>query len=111
MVMRVGSVREWRWRGTANSLHIYLDPKLIAQVATTSFELDLSRTAVPPLDAFIVPELRTTMLAVDAELTAGCVGGPLMIQSLANILAGHLSRYNFGLRRPATLRDGILPRR
>ncbi len=78
MVMPVGSVTEWRWRGTANSLHIYLDPKLIAQVSTTSFELDLSRTAV---------------------------------ESLANILAVHLIRYIFGLRRPATLRDGVLPRR
>jgi AraC family transcriptional regulator len=109
--MPVGSVTEWRWRGTTNSFHIYLDPKLIAQVATTSFELDLSRTAVPPLDAFIVPELRTTMLAVDAELTAGGVGGPLTIESLANILAVHLIRHIFGLRRPATRRDGVLPRR
>jgi hypothetical protein len=52
-------------------LIIYLDPELIARVATTTFELDLSRTAIPPLDAFILPELRTTMLAVNAELTAG----------------------------------------
>ena len=51
-----------------DSLHIYLDPKLTAQVATTSFELDVSHTAVPPLDALILPELRATMLAVGAEL-------------------------------------------
>jgi AraC family transcriptional regulator len=111
MAMPVGSVTEWRWRGTTNPFHIYLDPKLIAQVATTSFELDLSRTALPPLDAFIVPELRTTMLAVDAELASGGVGGPLMIESLANILAVHLIRHICGLRRPATRRDGVLPRR
>src|SRR5260221_3888999 len=92
MVMPVGSVTEWRWRGTANSLHIYLDPKLIAQVATTSFELDLSRTAVPPLDAFIEPKVRTTMLAVDGEVTAGGIRRPLMIEALANTLAVHLIR-------------------
>jgi hypothetical protein len=80
-VMPVGSVAEVCWQGTKDSFHIYLDPKLIARVATSSFELDLSRTTIPPLDALILPELRTTMLAVDAELTAGGLGGPLMICS------------------------------
>jgi AraC family transcriptional regulator len=108
-VFPVGSVTEWRWRGTKDSFHVYLDPKLIARVATTSFELNPSRAAVPPLDALIVPELRTTMLAVDAELRAGGVGGPLMIESLANVLAVRLIRHIFGLRRLAT--DGVLPRR
>jgi hypothetical protein len=56
-------------------------------VATTSFELDVSHTPIPPLDALILPELRTTMLAVDAELTTGGLGGPLMIESLANIFS------------------------
>jgi AraC family transcriptional regulator len=111
MVMPAGSSVTCRWRGTEDGLHIYLDPMLIARVATTSFERDLSRTAVPPLDALIVPELRTTMLAVDAELRAGGVGGPLMIESLANVLAVHLIRHIFGLRRPATRADGVLPRR
>jgi AraC family transcriptional regulator len=109
-VMPAGSVTEWRWRGTKDSFHIYLDPKLIARVATTSFELDLSRAAVPPLDALIVPELRTTMLAVDAELRAGGVGGPIMIESLANVLAVRLIRHIFGLRRLAARADGVLPR-
>jgi len=108
-VFPVGSVTEWRWRGTKDSFHVYVDPKLIARVATTSFELDPSRAAVPPLDALIVPELRTTMLAVDAELTAGGLGGPLMIESLANVLAVRLIRHIFGLRRLAT--DEVLPRR
>ena len=66
-VLPVGSEPEFCWQGTKDSLHIYLDPKLIARVATSSFELDLSRTTIPPLDALILPELRTTMLAVDAE--------------------------------------------
>src|SRR5258708_21318946 len=111
MLRPVGSSVTCRWRGTEDAFHIYLDPKLIARVATTSFGLDLSRTAVPPLDALIVPELRTTMLAVDAELRAGGVGGPLIIESLANVLAVHLIRHIFWLRRLATRTDGVLPRR
>jgi AraC family transcriptional regulator len=84
---------------------------LTARVATTSLELDVSHTAIPPLDALILPELRATMLAVDAELTTGGLGGPLMIESLANILAVRLLRYIFGLRRLATRSDGVLTRR
>ena len=110
-VMPVGSEAELCWQGTKDSLYIYLDPKLTARVATTSFELDVSHTAIPPLDALILPELRTTMLAVDAELTTGGLGGPLMIESLANILAVRLLRYIFGLRRLVTRRDGVLTRR
>jgi AraC family transcriptional regulator len=109
-VMPVGSVVECRWRGAKDAFHIYLDPKLIARVATMSFALDPPRTAIPPLDALIVPELRTTMLAVDAELTAGGLGGPLMIESLANILAVRLIRHVFGRRRLATRTNSVLPR-
>jgi len=110
-VMPVGSEAELCWQGTADCLHIYLDPKLTARVATTSLELDVSHTPIPPLDALILPELRATMLAVDAELTTGGLGGPLMIESLANILAVRLLRYIFGLRRLVTRSDGVLTRR
>jgi AraC family transcriptional regulator len=110
-VMPVGSVVECRWRGTKDAFHIYLDPKLIARVATTSFELDLSRKGIPPFDALSVPELRTAMLAIDAELTTAGVGGPLLIESLANVLAVHLIRHIFGLRRLVVRRNGVLPRR
>jgi len=109
-VMPAGSVTDCRWRGTKDAFHIYMDPKLVAAVATTSFERDPSRMAVPPLDALIAPELRTTMLAVDAELKAGGLGGPLMIESLGNILAVHLMRHVFGLRRLATRTNSVLPR-
>ena len=110
-VMPVGSEAELCWQGTEDSLHIYLDPKLTARVATTSLELDVSHTPIPPLDALILPELRATMLAVDAELTTGGLGGPLMIESLANILAVRLLRYIFGRRRLVTRTDGVLTRR
>jgi AraC family transcriptional regulator len=110
-VMPAGCASLWHWRGSKDSLHIYLEPSLIAQVATTSFELDSARVAVPPLDALVVPEVRAAMLAVDAELTTGGIGGPLIIESLANVLAIHLIRHLFGPRRLAGQADGVLPRR
>jgi AraC family transcriptional regulator len=58
-----------------------------------------------------VPELRSAMLAVYAELRADCVGGPLMIESLANVLAVHLIRHTMGARRLPASADGVLPRR
>ena len=114
-VMPVGSEAELCWQGTADCLHIYLDPKLTARVATTSLELDVSHTAIPPLDALILPELRTTMLAVDAELTNGGLGGPLLIESLANILrfacyAISLDGAGSSLGRTEYLRAGSSPR-
>ena len=110
-VMPAGSASLWHWRGSKDSLHIYLEPSLIAQVAAASFELDSARVVVPPLDALVVPELRAAMLAVDAELTTGGIGGPIMIESLANVLAIHLIRYLLGPRRLAGRTDGVLPRR
>ena len=98
-VMPAGSASLWHWRGEKDSLHIYLEPSFIARVATTSFELDSARIVVPPLGTLMVPELRAAMLAVDAELTAGGIGGPLMIESLANVLAIHLIRHLLGPRR------------
>ena len=45
-----GSAALWRWRGSKDSLHIYLEPRLIARVAAASFELDSVRMVVPPWD-------------------------------------------------------------
>ncbi len=50
------------------------------------------------------------MLAVDAELTAGGIGGPLAAESLANVLAVHLIRHVAAPRQPVRRRDGALPR-
>jgi AraC family transcriptional regulator len=110
-VMPAGSVSLWHWRGSKDSLHIYLEPSLVARVAAETFELDPSRTVVPPLDPLIVPELRAAMLAVDAELAAGGSGGPLMIESLANVVAIQLIRHFLGPRRLASRPDTVLPRR
>ena len=98
-VIPAGNITECCWRGTKDGFQIHLDSKLTAQVAATSFELDLTRTGMPPFEALIAPELRSIMLAVDTELKSGGIGGPLIIESLANVLAVHLIRRIFGLRK------------
>ena len=50
------------------------------------------------------------MLAVDAELRAGGLGGPLLAESLATILCVHLIRHITGPRQRTTAADGVLPR-
>jgi AraC family transcriptional regulator len=74
------------------------------------FEFDSSRTVVPPLDGLNVRELRSAMLAVDAELRAGGLGGPLMAESLATVLSVHLIRHITGSHRLPASADGVLPR-
>jgi AraC family transcriptional regulator len=110
-VVPAGSSVLSRWQGSSDSLLIYLAPSLVTQTAAESFELDPSRTVVPPLDGLNLPELRSWMLAVDAELKSGGAGGPLMAESLANILAVHLIRHTTGARRLPASADGGLPRR
>jgi AraC family transcriptional regulator len=99
-------VRSRRWK---DSLHIYLEPGLVARVAAEAFDLDPARLTVPPLDALDLPHLRAAMGAVDAELTAGGAGGPLAAESLANVLAVHLIRQVLAPRRPERGPDGALP--
>jgi AraC family transcriptional regulator len=65
---------------------------------------------VPPLDGLNLPELRAAMLAVDAELRAGGVGGPLMVEALAIVLSVHLIRHITGSHRLPASADGVLPR-
>src|SRR5260221_6627616 len=62
------------------------------------------------MDGLNAPELRSAMLAVDAELRAGGDGGPLMCEALATMLSVHLIRHTTGARRPDSA-DGVLPRR
>jgi AraC family transcriptional regulator len=98
-------------QGSVDSLLIYLEPSLVARVAAESFEFDPTRTVVPPVHGLNAPELRSTMLAVDAELKSGGVGGSLMAESLANVLAVHLIRHTTGARRLPASADGVLPHR
>jgi AraC family transcriptional regulator len=110
-VIPAGSPVRWRWSGLKDSLHVFLDPRLVAQVAAESFELDPARVVVPPLDRLDLPRLRAAMQAVDAELRADEAGGNLAAESLANVLAVYLIRHVSAPRRPARDPDGKLPRR
>jgi AraC family transcriptional regulator len=110
MLVPAGSPVLWRWGGRKDSLHIYLEPGLVARVAAEAFDLDPARLEVPPLDGLDLPRLRSAMGAVDAELTAGGAGGRLAIESLANVLAVHLIRHVLAPHRPARGPDGALPR-
>jgi AraC family transcriptional regulator len=110
-VVPAGSSLLARWQGSRDSLFVFLEPSLVTQVAAESFEFDSTRTVVPPLFGLNVPELRSSMLAVDAELKSGGVGGSLMAESLANILAVHLIRHTTGSPRLPASADGVLPRR
>ena len=104
-----GSPAIWRWSGRFDWLHVSLEPRLVTRVAAEAFELDAGRLALPPLDDLDSPELRATMGAVDAELTAGGFGGRLAAESLANLLAVQLIRHVMPTRRVARRRDGPLP--
>jgi AraC family transcriptional regulator len=108
-VVPAGTSVLWRRQGSIDALLIYLEPSLVARVAAESFELDPSRTVVRPLDVLYAPELRSAMLAVDAELRSGGVGGPLMAESLATILTVHLIRHTTGAHRLPASADGVLP--
>jgi AraC family transcriptional regulator len=105
-----GSPASWRWSGSFDWLHVFLEPGLVTRVAAEAFGLDPARLTVPPLDGLDLPPIRAAMSAVDAELTAGGAGGRLAAESLANVLAVHLIRHVLAPRRPARGPDGALPR-
>jgi AraC family transcriptional regulator len=105
-----GSSVRWRREGSRDALLIDLEPSLVARVAAEAFELDSSRTMLPPLYGLNVPELRSAMLAVDAELRAGGVGGSLLAESFANVLAVRLIRHIKGPGRLKAGADSVLPR-
>jgi len=98
-----------RWQGGWEMLVVYLEPSIVAQVVAESLGFDSSRTVLPPLYGLNVPELRSAMLSVDAELRVGGVAGSLLVESLANVLAVHLIRHITGPRRELVSADGALP--
>jgi AraC family transcriptional regulator len=109
-LLPAGTPGLWRWSGLRDTLHVYLDPGLVARVAAGAFGLDPTRLTIPPLDCPELPNLRAAMGAVDAELTSGGTGGSLAAESLANLLAVHLIRHVLAPRQPERGRDGALPR-
>jgi AraC family transcriptional regulator len=109
-VVPAGQPVRWSWSGSKDALHVYLEPGLVARVATEAFGLDSARVMVPALAGLDFPQLWAAMLAVDAELTAGDTGGRLAAESLANVLAVHLIRDVLAPHRSACRSNGALPR-
>ena len=100
------------WQGNRDILRIYLEPSIVARVATESFEFDSTRTVVPPFYSLDAPGLRSAIMAVYHELRVGGGNGvQLLVESLANILSVHLIRYITGAQRLPGRADGVLPRR
>ena len=110
-VIPAGSPSLTRWRGSWEGVAIYLEPSVFARVAAESFDFDPTRTVLPPLAGLNAPELRSVILAVDAELSAGGLGGPLIIESLANVLSVHLIRHITGRHPQPSSAGGVLPQR
>jgi AraC family transcriptional regulator len=110
LVVPAGSPHWGRASGPKDLLHVFLEPELVARVAAEAFGFDPARLTVPPLDAMDLRHLRAMMLAVDAEMRAGGVGGRLAAESLANVVAVHLIRHILAPRQPERGRDGTLPR-
>src|SRR5215831_12068491 len=92
LMVPAGSAARWRWSSHSDSLHVFLEPELVARVAAEEFDLDPARVSLPPLDGLHLPQLRAAMLAVNDELTAGAAGSRLAAESLATLLAVHLIR-------------------
>jgi AraC family transcriptional regulator len=111
LMVPAGSPARWRWSSHSDSLHVFLEPGLVARVAAEAFDLDPARASVGPLDGLDHPQLRTAMLAVNDELTAGAAGDRLAAESLAHLLAVHLIRNASSPRPPTRRTSGALPQR
>ena len=81
LVVPAGTPAQWRWSTQSDSLHIFLEPGLVARVAAETFELDPARASVHPLDGLNLPQMRAAMLAVNDELTTDAAGGRLAAES------------------------------
>ena len=111
-VVPAGSSASARWQGSRDLVAIYLEPSIVARVATESFGLDSTRTLVPPLYSLNAPELRSAISTVSAELRRGGGDGEeLLVESLATILSVHLIRHITGPPRLPVPADSVLARR
>jgi AraC family transcriptional regulator len=109
-IIPAGYPTRWRWRGAADSVHVLVEPWLLARVGAEALDLNPDRIEVPPVHDLSHAHLRDTVLALDAEMRAGGPGGRLLAESLGNVLAVHLLRH-FGV--PGSVNPqpgGVLPR-
>jgi AraC family transcriptional regulator len=110
LVLPAGRPRRAFWRGSGESIHIHLDPRLISRVAAEACDLDPDRVELPAEGALIHPQIQATILAIDADLTSGGIGDRLLGESLGNVLAVRLIRHLTGNEQAAHRPRGGLPR-
>jgi AraC family transcriptional regulator len=110
LVLPAGYPRRALWRGPTESVHVHLDPRLIARVAAEAFDLDPDRVELPADAALTDPPIQAAILAIDGEMATGSAGGRLLVESLGNVLAVHLIRHARGNERVAHHPRGGLPR-
>jgi AraC family transcriptional regulator len=111
VVIPAGVPTRWEWRGACDSAQVQLEPRRLAQVAEETFDLDPQRVALPPVFDLSHPPLQAVIAALQAELTSGGAGGPLLAESLGNVLAVHLLRRLVAPARAGLPADGALPKR
>ena len=92
-IIPAGTPSRWRWRGSSESIHVLVEPQLLARVAAEALDLDPGRVEIPAVFDLSYPPIRDVLLALDGELRAGGPGGRLLAESLGNVLAVHLLRH------------------
>ena len=91
------------------SLHIYLKPELVGQVAEAS-EIDTKRINLVNCFAKQDLQLHQVAMLLLAELKSNGIMGRLYVESLTQILVIHLLRHYSTLTRPITFEDRSLTR-
>ncbi len=110
-VVPAGLATRWRWGLQSDSLHVFLEPALVSRVAEEEFELDSARGLNPPLDGVVQPQLHAALLAIGSELTNSACGDRLATESLANLIAVHLTRIAVAPPKKSPPRDGLLAKK
>jgi len=110
LILPAGLSRRAFWRGPVESVHVHLDPRLIARVAAEVCDLDPDRVELPAVGALSHSPLEATIRAIGAELETGAAGGRLLAESLGNVLAVHLIRHFVPTERAAMRPRGGLPK-
>jgi AraC family transcriptional regulator len=111
LVLPAGHARRAYWRGPTDSVHVHLDPGLVARAAAEAFDLDPDRVEIPAVGPLSHSDLRSAHLAFDAELRNGGAGGRLLAESLGNVLAVHLIRHFAAHRAAQRPRGGLSGRK
>ena len=76
LMVPAGSAARWRWSSHSDSLHVFLEPGLVARVAADEFELDPARAATSARDRS-APACRNCLArSTRRAMTYWCGGSP-----------------------------------